>query len=916
MHFFTTILSCISLLVLTLTVPMPMGMSGNLFAQAPAGGCPNGITQAQLNQVKGLLSTESPQFIQAKLQEMCSDPKLTYAKLDALLSPINVPKELQPPSTLQLPDSIKRRLIINNQVSNITPDTWPATATALAKNGTLPPGVDPYFPEEKAALKQLGFSDADLNSIPPAGDMDEIFNRYADEKYQDAKSGGRNAALGLSMGFVLVWLYAWSSIGLFVQCKSLPSSQIFFWSSMFFLTYSIIQIVMYLNVASQVAGLLDNDPGKQMMSSIDEYKKAVDRGMDYVGQGKDLANQAQDTKDTCTAALPPGTSVDKINTCINAANKLGVDATQLKAKGIAWLECEANRVGQAALDQYDLLDGAHRLLKSVRDSVLANAISTSILSAAWGVAEGFAIAEAANPSTGFGACVADAGNNSSVKGYASLGETPEQFIDRILTPEAIQKMLNLLIPEAQAGKENAGKEFKSMGFDLLFAILLMGGVWLVMMSASIDAAFIPAGKFGVQRAIVLGAAAVTAIVGTGFLWATYKYLSDVYDEMGIFLKALKRTLTNEGLHIELGEWEKSEEHLGVDKMNDDQKKDYNPCDKVANNAGDGATSPGAIPTIPAGATIPPGIPTIPPGATLPPGTPTIPFVPKVNTDETFVSWVVDHLMLDRSFAQSRPTSLDDFCIVGPGLRGQQGCACRANQSCKKFPVTSIKMPKGIAPARLQNHIMAFKDVSKGFNQLSTSDLEGARRSASRLDRRLKAIKAEQRNLNIILNQALAKKKKRQVDISSESEKLRRSIEVKVKNAYATMPQKGKDRIGQILNMNLRPDPNIERVRFGNIAKVRKGVRSLKRFLASLGSMGKRRFKSRHDPFKKKEGNNSLLSYDYDMDEQAETAKKRQQEVHYDASLSGGEVEGSEIIKDEAIDIFRVITIRYMKLFYK
>ncbi|MEK6626030.1 MAG: hypothetical protein AABY86_13740, partial [Bdellovibrionota bacterium] len=162
----------------------------------------------QLTKVRALLLGEPQGVIDAKINEICSDPNLTYDKLAALLYPSDVPVEYQPPSKIEVPDSIKRRLILNNQVSKIVPAEWGKLAKDFT-NGIVPEGFDPYFPEERTALKMLGFSDEDLKMLPPAGkNLDDILDQYGNEQYENLKSGGHGMAGGYLFGVAMVFLYA------------------------------------------------------------------------------------------------------------------------------------------------------------------------------------------------------------------------------------------------------------------------------------------------------------------------------------------------------------------------------------------------------------------------------------------------------------------------------------------------------------------------------------------------------------------------------------------------------------------------------------------------------------------------------------------------------------------------------------
>ncbi|MBI2521136.1 MAG: hypothetical protein HYV97_11985 [Bdellovibrio sp.] len=878
--------------------------------------CANGVTQKQLADVRALLAGESQSVIEAKVQEICNDPAIKPEQLACLMNPVLLPPELQPPSQVELPESLQRRLIMNNQVSKITPDQWPAMAKDFS-NGIVPEGFDPYFPEEREALKALGFSDEDLKKLPPAGDrLNEVLDEYANEQYDNVKGMATGYAGGYLFGVAMVTLYAvFGALPMFLRCKSMPSAIIFFVSSMVYIVKLLAMIKTYIDFVDDIVATMESKPAEQLKAGIDEYKRAINQGKAFARDGEAMVGRGEDLYQSCKDM---GYDAGQIASCVNTANQFGVDAQTLKNRGVEWLNCEMARVKTAAADQFAMINHAYEVIKQLKTIVLAEAISTTIVAAAWGVASGFAIAETVNPTTGFGSCVAS--NEAPIKSKKQM--LVEYFKDLFT------------IQQAFAGKENAEQEFKEAGFNWLFVILMAAGVWLVTTTAVITSS-VTGTNAGTMRAIFITAAALQAIVGMGFLWSAFSYTSDLVDQMAIFIRALRRTLSNEGVNLAGGDWTKAEEHLGVKDMKEEDREKFDPCTKLAldNNPDRTATPiptpPGGWPTIPPGATIPPGWPTPPGGIPTPPSG-TFKW-PPMELDKESVSprrnlfseaWhkivkqVMGQELMSSALAQTPRKRSTGYCISNNKFQPDYGCDCRQAGTCFTPQTLNLKLDKRIDPRGMKNHASLYKDMNKAIILLSQDRMNEAQRLTRNFPQRIDGLKKEQAYLNNVLNSSLASKKKAPVNIGHEAKNMQQAMLHAFQKKANSLPAKDRERVLGFMGGASTPPKATEQAVAKKDNMISKGIRSLKRFLDSLGPLGKKRYPSQAARKRASDENlfEDVASSNIDWSDAGVVDDEANATEPGTKQLEDYEISESEIIQDGSVSIFKVITNRYLKKF--
>jgi len=932
------------------------------------------VTEKQLADVRALLAGEPKSVIDAKVIEICNDPGVTAQKLACLMNPVPLPPELHPPSEIEVPESIQRRLIMNNQVSKITPDNWPNWALAFS-NGNVPDGIDPYFPEERAALKALGFTDEDLKKLPPAGDrLNEVLDKYADEQYDNAKGMATGYAGGYLFGVAMVTLYAvFGSWFVFFKCKSMPSAIIFFTSSMVYIVKLLAMIKTYIDFIGSIVDTMESKPAEQLAAGIEEYKRALNQGKAFAKDGESMVDRGENLYDTCKDM---GFDPNQTTNCVNTAVQFGLDANTLKNRGVGWIKCEMKRVKQAAADQYSMIVHAYEVIKELKSIVLAEAISTTVIAASWGTASGFAIAEVANPMTGFGTCVAD-GGAPNLPGQ-------EWKTNKKMLVQTIKELF--FMGDAQAGKENAEAEMKEAGFNWIFVILVAAGVWLVTTIAVIGSTAAST-NVGTMRAIFITAAAIQAILGMSFLWSAFSYTSEIVEQMEIFIRALKRTLSNEGVELDKGDWTKGEEHLGVKDMSDEVRDKFDPCTKQAmdNNPNQVATPiptpPGGWPTIPPGATLPPGFPTLPPGVTPPPGFPTpppgaspppgfpggsfmnpgqkpVPAIPgirfspegleklekdlnlykKLSGSDAKDAWpktwrnqfsekwhsMVKQIMgqewLSSAYAQTPKRKTEDrsgYCITNNKFMPDYGCDCRKNGTCFSPKNLNITLDKNIDPRGVKNHASLYRDSNKALALIAENRMSEAQKFTKNFPARIDSLKKEKVYLNNVMNQALAKKKKPGMDVQREATKFNQIAQKAFEKKLASLPAKEREKVMGFMGGASTPPKSTEQALAKKDGMIAKGIRSLKKFLNSLGPLGKRRYPSQG---KKREHTGD------DVFSDVSDAKARgidwsdagvvdgDSRPNADTNMEDYEVQNSDINENSGASIFQIITNRYLKKF--
>ncbi|OFZ17243.1 MAG: hypothetical protein A2X86_01980 [Bdellovibrionales bacterium GWA2_49_15] len=925
----TLLIICVWCLNLTVTnralaqIPTPPPSFPTSIPTIPPGGatcvpdtgpvaCANGVTQKQLADVRALLAGEPANVIEAKVQEICNDPGVTAQKLACLMNPVPLPPELQPPSELELPESLQRRLIMNNQVSKITPDQWPSWAKDLSM-GNVPPGIDPYFPEEREALLALGFTEEDLKKLPPGGErLNEVLNQYASEQYENVKGMAISYSGGYLFGVALVIAYAvFGALPIFLRCKSMPSSIIFFTSSMVYIVKVLATLATYLDTISTIADTMEGKPAEQLKAGIEEYKRAIKQGKAFAKDGEAMVDRGEDLYDMCKSM---GYDAAQISNCVNTANQFGVDAETLKNRGVEWLNCEMDRVKQASADQFAMIDHVYQVMKTMKTLVLTEAISTTVISAAWGVSAGFAIAEAVNPTTGFGSCVAQ-----------YVPPAPQE--NKKMFTQFMQNFLGM--QKAFAGMENAEEEFSSAGFNWLFIILAAAGVWLTLTAAVITSA-INGVNVGTMRALFLGAAAIQAIIGMGFLWSAYSYTSDLLDQLTILRRAMQRTLRNEGVSLESGDWTKAQEHLGVKDMKAEDRDKFDPCTKKAldNNPTQTATPipspPGGWPTIPPGATIPPGLPTPPGSSFLWPGMDGKENILQRPWRNLFTEkWhaIIKDLMgqnfVSSAYAQTpkqKSKRTDSYCITNNKFQPDYGCDCRQTGSCFTPNTLSFKIDKRIDPKGMKNHVSLYRDVNKAMDLLSQDRMAEVQHLTKNFPQRIDSLKKEQVYLNKVLNQSLAAKKKPSINIEADAKNLNQHLQKQFEKKVNSLPAKDRNRALGIMSGASTPPKGTEEALARKDNLLSKGIKSLAKFLSSLGPLGKKRYPSQAKG--KKDHNGDEVFSDFAAVDWSDAGVVDSEGVAPpgEDTLEEYEIQESDIIQDKAASLFQIISNRYLKRF--
>lgn len=368
--------------------------------------CSNGVTPNDFERVQEILKGEDELTIQDEIYKICNDSSLNLNNFRNFINdPVTLPGP--PPTTQSLPDSLRRRLILNN-----TPGTYtnPSILVSIVMTGNIPPGVNIYFPQEEKAINAVG---GNTNVFPPnmAGSQN-----YANNQIAGAVDNTPAAAIGHASAIVpLLLLGTFGTAALFWGCPTAPSSYIFLAASIMWMIGFVKTLIDFLKKRKKI---------KELLSNTDEIGKEVDW---IIGE------------------------FDKMS----SSNYIGGYGSTANQKG-AYSQCMADTVGEGLLDQYSFFKLATEDMEFFSKMTTEWSYYLIPIAAAYNTALGFAIYEAYQ-TAGAGCVTPGAGKNKLIPdfilptAYAQQGNAGGQITEKFKKLEGYLVFFHWMLGVAPAG---------------------------------------------------------------------------------------------------------------------------------------------------------------------------------------------------------------------------------------------------------------------------------------------------------------------------------------------------------------------------------------------------------------------------------------------------------------------------------
>ncbi len=822
------------------------------YATVSAGQCSNGITQDQIDKLYSLGVNES------KIEEICADSSIDPVKLDMMLSS-------------GLPESILRRLIENNDVGNLT-NNWPSIMASFIATGQLPPGVTPYYPEERDALKMIGLTDADLQYLPPAN-IEEKATEWAKSNVSEALDDSILMSTGLAITYLNLVVLAILSPFLLFNCRHLPSVLWYVGSSGVYLAAEALLTILYFKAEEETREVIKGgkEASEDMPSALDDAQTETEGYIDEVGNwaGDNASDVAEDCQESAASG---GASVGTLEDCANAATP-DVDDTNLKE---SW-----DNFANEAVDVVLLFKKIRDLMLTVRKILILKSIAAAALGGGWTYAAFLAYEE----------------NFIGIAGLCISQNNLKNESHKISFKEIFNTITSVLINEASA----ANIDFKKMVKQRMGKILGLGiGVALVGLTAlvtSIVFAFLKFRNTGLARAILFGTGAALGFAASGLIIVGIVMFSGFIDKMNTIIAALEGALNNEGYDTS------GEEGESVPSSD---------SGSGSGSGGGGGSNPGddSEPELPEE------------GEDL---DPVIPEGQSVDVPESldnigqyyFSSFSNNKYNVDEFFdlfikkAEAATERITCFTGNARTINVDKSCDCLKSGSCHKNYLPKMKKSKLTSTRNIKNTINAANNLKGAANAIYTGNLDKYQFHANKIKDLQKSIQKEHRNFEKIVNRKLRKDKKRPINFANKREALRKQMGDKLINTINKFSPQDREKLKKGLQLG-RPPANVQKMINKEQNKAKPVIEKLQAFFKGLGKYN-RKFKVDRSKEKKKNELNytskglfgkTASSSNY---KDLESVQKVNTTIHDDS-----EVPDHDITKNENADIFKIISNRYLK----
>ncbi len=228
----------------------------------------------------------------------------------------------------------------------------------------------------------------------------------------------------------------------------------------------------------------------------------------------------------------------------------------------------------------------------------------------------------------------------------------------------------------------------------------------------------------------------------------------------------------------------------------------------------------------------------------------------------------------------------------------------------------ILLPAGVPPQAMGQTMASYALVVQAQQAIANGDMDKAYDLAKDLESMQPNLEKEHQYLNQLANQSRATKQLAPVNIGAEAQKIKREQEDQVMaQAKSISPDDPVKALGIFGLMNSDP-PSARIGREEKSKNLSRGLSSLKEFLNSIGDMGNRVFAP--TPKRPEELQEEAQAMAQDESEaNAVPITRPQTQIFGERVKEMGEdmeIKDSEITKDSAVSIFKIITIRYFKTF--
>ncbi|MEK6625263.1 MAG: hypothetical protein AABY86_09860, partial [Bdellovibrionota bacterium] len=336
-------------------------------------------------------------------------------------------------------------------------------------------------------LKMLGLTDEDLQYMPPRN-FAEAAEDFAVTELNKGLDEATPLATGLGLYYLMILGWALSSPFHLINCliPPHPSVAAYVVGSGIYIGVEIDAALEYEELLNRINKLVKGGQ-KSLQVTLDDVKALQNEGQgiaadvqadvrdlyntcnNLVGQLQGAGSGAASSAANCLPSIPgvssgggggdsqqclDDTQADyndtssAIHDCIARAQSDGLTATDLKNKGVAFLD-KVDKAGKGAVNQLKMLKFVRDMMQDVTDIINVKANNALVYAAFLTVAAGLAVLETVYPP--WGACAADIGTPPHLQ---TPGRSYAQMAQPSL-PTFSQTLAQTLISEAKA-QDDAG----------------------------------------------------------------------------------------------------------------------------------------------------------------------------------------------------------------------------------------------------------------------------------------------------------------------------------------------------------------------------------------------------------------------------------------------------------------------------
>lgn len=857
---------------------------------------------------------------------------------------------------LALPNSLLRRLLSNNKASDLLAQDWPSLVKNWDKDGKIPEGISPYFPEEKKALYMLGLDDEDLQYVPPRG-IQEKGAEWAKDNLDKGVAAKKGTMAGLAITYLNLLLVALFSPFHLFSCWSRPSVHAFVASSAVYLGLELSLIKKYKTLIKKIRALTantKNEKGKSkmgVMAQVDRTLEDIDDIQGFVdGISEDadgVQEDVEELKKACESAIkdyqatsssPPTNQSDaeaaldslsqKVDQCVDDARNLGVTAEELLAKGMDAINL-LKKTANNAVDQLKLLKYVRSAMKVVHEILKRKSNAALIYGGGMTAAGTLATLESMDIYT-WGKCEGGGAPSPGEQIFGGIALTAGTFATGV-TALKVKEVLDKL---------GIGDTGPLVGVAAGSVVLLIGSIYLWFAKSKLA---------GIMRAVFFGVVAALGFTAGALIKKAQKLMQSYISQMTIIINAFEKTLNNEGFFDDGKEWSAPK----AGEYNDY----YDPSSNQVSP--DGAQTPPIptmtplpgmtpiptitpIPTLPPGSTIPPGvtvppIPTIPPGATVPPGvtvppalmvppsitpppgSPTVPGSSFMSRDEVnrIASGVLKLMealepIVDAEAARFKPNS----CYTGKsGLYSDPNCACRKNKSCKKAEMLLPKPSKHIKMNSLKGTTTALVAMKRYADSVYNGNFHMQRQYSKQLLSYNNRLQQENKFVEQVWNGLRKQNKRGRVNFELRKQKMLKSMQNSLKRGLNQLPSEDRQTLMAKSAADQKTRDALGSYTDQSEFDVDGTLKKMKNLQASLGKYKNRSFKAVAKKRSTKRGRRDSQK-GLDLSFEVEEEKPIHENTHLSKEEMGSlsDFEGDDIEKDSTKSIWKIISKRYFYRF--